>query len=249
MILVKLFIYYCKRLIRHLYWLYRLSTINGLKQLHINFPVCIEGKGKIRLGASSSIDRGASLKVAENSQLSLGANTFVGLNTDIRIGSQASLIGKDNCSIGNNSRLYINHHWEFGHNSNIATNCSVFSREPGLFGRLIMMSNSYIADNCIIDVADDIVIGIDVAIGPNCTFYTHDHEYDDLSLPAWNGKKTTGKIVIGDKSWIGSNVTILPNVTIGQHVVVAAGSVVTKSIPDNTVWAGVPARQIKSLVE
>jgi acetyltransferase-like isoleucine patch superfamily enzyme len=61
------------------------------------------------------------------------------------------------------------------------------------------------------------------------------------------GEKKVGKILIGDKSWIGSNVIILPNVTIGQHVIVAAGSVVTKSIPDNTIWAGVPAKQIKSL--
>ncbi|MBS2098542.1 acyltransferase [Carboxylicivirga linearis] len=245
----KLISAYFKFFIRHLYWLYRLSAVKGIKKLKVNFPVCIEGKGQIAFGPSSVIDKRASLKVTLNSALSFESNTHIGQNADIRIDSGASLTGKENCSIGNNSRIYINNHWEFGNNANIATYCSIFSREAGLFGRLIMSDNSYIADNCIIDVADDVIIGKDVAIGPGCTFYTHDHEYDDLNLPAWNGKKTTGKIEIGNKSWIGSNVTVLPNVSIGKHVVVAANSVVTKSIPDNTVWAGVPARQIKSLVE
>jgi acetyltransferase-like isoleucine patch superfamily enzyme len=167
---------------------------------------------------------------------------------DVRVGTDASLSTLDNCTLGTGTRLFINNHWTFGNNANIATNCAIFSRESGLFGKLIINNNSFIADNCIIDVADDVIIGEDVAIGPNCTFYTHDHEYTDFALPAWNGNKTTGKITIGDKSWIGSNVTILPNITIGKHVVVAAGSVVTKNIPDNTVWAGVPAKQIKSLI-
>ena len=47
--------------------------------------------------------------------------------------------------------------------------------------------------------------------------------------------------------WIGGNVTILPGVTIGNNVVVAAGAVVTKDIPDNTLVGGVPAKKIKDL--
>jgi maltose O-acetyltransferase len=47
--------------------------------------------------------------------------------------------------------------------------------------------------------------------------------------------------------WIGGNVTILPGVTIGNNVVVAAGAVVTKDIPDNTLVGGVPAKKLKDL--
>lgn len=47
--------------------------------------------------------------------------------------------------------------------------------------------------------------------------------------------------------WIGGNCTILPGVTIGNNVVMAAGAVVTKDVPDNCVVAGVPAKIIKKL--
>lgn len=47
--------------------------------------------------------------------------------------------------------------------------------------------------------------------------------------------------------WIGGNVTILPGITIGNNVVVAAGAVVTHDIPDNTLVGGVPARKIKHI--
>ena len=52
---------------------------------------------------------------------------------------------------------------------------------------------------------------------------------------------------IGNDVWIGGNVTILPGVTIGNNVVVAAGAVVTKDVPDNTLVGGVPARKIKDI--
>ena len=48
-------------------------------------------------------------------------------------------------------------------------------------------------------------------------------------------------VVIGDNVWIGANVTILPGVTIGDYVVVAAGAVVTKDVPSGVLVAGVPA--------
>ena len=61
-------------------------------------------------------------------------------------------------------------------------------------------------------------------------------------------KKAYSKpVAIGDDVWIGGNCTILPGVTIGNNVVVAAGAVVTKDVPDNCVVAGVPARIIKRL--
>lgn len=52
---------------------------------------------------------------------------------------------------------------------------------------------------------------------------------------------------IGNDVWIGGNCTILPGVTIGNNVVIAAGAVVTKDIPDNCVAGGVPAKVIKQI--
>lgn len=54
-------------------------------------------------------------------------------------------------------------------------------------------------------------------------------------------------VIIGNDVWIVGNVTILPGVKIGNNVVVAAGAVVTKDVPDNCVIGGVPARKIKDI--
>lgn len=54
-------------------------------------------------------------------------------------------------------------------------------------------------------------------------------------------------ITIGDDVWIGGNCTILPGVTIGNNVVVAAGAVVTEDIPDNCIVGGVPAKKIRDI--
>jgi maltose O-acetyltransferase len=55
------------------------------------------------------------------------------------------------------------------------------------------------------------------------------------------------KVVIGDDSWIGANVVILPGVTIGQRAIVGAGAVVLRDIPSGSIAAGVPARVIRTL--
>ncbi len=56
-------------------------------------------------------------------------------------------------------------------------------------------------------------------------------------------------IIIGNNVFIGSGCTILPGVTIGDNVVVGAGSIVTRNIPNNSVYAGVPAKLIKSIAD
>ena len=55
-------------------------------------------------------------------------------------------------------------------------------------------------------------------------------------------------VTIGNDVWIGGNVTILPGVTIGNYVVIAAGAVVTKDVPDNCVIGGLPAKKIRVFV-
>lgn len=97
---------------------------------------------------------------------------------------------------------------------------------------------------------NNVVIG-PVTIGRNVIFAQHvvvsglNHGYEDPDVPIKDQLCTAGKITIGDDSWIGANAVITAGVHIGKHVVVAGGSVVTRSVPDHSVVAGNPARVIK----
>lgn len=96
----------------------------------------------------------------------------------------------------------------------------------------------------ILDIAP-VYIGNYVMIGPNTLITTVNHP---MTPRGRREKKAIAKAVhIGNDVWIGGNVTILPGVTIGNNVVIAAGAIVTKDVPDNSLVAGIPARVIKKL--
>ena len=88
-----------------------------------------------------------------------------------------------------------------------------------------------------------ITIEDDVLIGPKVNLITEGHPLN----PAERKALTVKPIVIKRNAWIGAAVTILPGVTVGENSVVAAGAVVTKDVPANTVVAGVPAKVIKTI--
>jgi len=89
-----------------------------------------------------------------------------------------------------------------------------------------------------------IIIGNNVLIGPNVVLRCNNHIFSNLKIPISNQGMTEGSILIEDDVWIGSNSVILPDVCIGKGAIVAAGAVVTKSIPPYTIVGGVPARTI-----
>lgn len=82
-------------------------------------------------------------------------------------------------------------------------------------------------------------IGKNTKIGPNCQFYTPNHPMDFMERR--EPKETAHPISIGEDCWIGGGVVIGPGVTIGNRCIIAAGSVVTRDIPDDSLAAGVPA--------
>ena len=95
---------------------------------------------------------------------------------------------------------------------------------------------------CYIQAANEIILGNNVRIGPNVGIISSNHVFDDYD------KFIKGPpIVIGNNCWIGMNSVILPGVTIGDHVIIGAGSVVTKSFPSNVLIAGNPAIIIKKI--
>lgn len=92
-----------------------------------------------------------------------------------------------------------------------------------------------------------IVIGDDVWTGHHVYITDQNHGYEDLSLPVSRQVMPERPVSIGDGSWLGHGTVVLPGATIGRHVVIGANSVVTGTIPDNCVAAGVPARVIRKI--
>ena len=89
-------------------------------------------------------------------------------------------------------------------------------------------------------------IGSHVNLAQGIVVTALNHNFNDCSLYIDQQGITTRSVVIGDDVWIGANAVILPGVTIGSHSVIAAGAVVTKDVPDNTIVGGVPAKVIKT---
>lgn len=112
------------------------------------------------------------------------------------------------------------------------------------FGRFIELGkNVFINHGCTFLDLGGIKVEDDVMIGPQVCVVTENHPLN----PADRKALVTKPITIKRNAWIGANATILPGVTIGENSVVAAGAVVSKDVPPNTVVAGVPAKVIKLL--
>ena len=92
-----------------------------------------------------------------------------------------------------------------------------------------------------------VTIGNHVNLAQGITVTALNHNFKDTTLRIDEQGISTNPVVIGDDVWIGANAVILPGVTIGRHVVVAAGAVVTKDVPDNCVVGGIPAKILKDL--
>jgi acyl-[acyl carrier protein]--UDP-N-acetylglucosamine O-acyltransferase len=98
------------------------------------------------------------------------------------------------------------------------------------------------------DSEGKIIIEDDVLIGSGVHVYVANHEYRNPNiLISEQGHSKAKKVVLKRGCWIGANSIILPGVTVGEHSVVGAGSVVTKDVPPYTVAVGNPARVIKKI--
>ena len=93
-------------------------------------------------------------------------------------------------------------------------------------------------------------VGNNVMMGPNCVIYTVNHCHDRTDIPMiLQGNEIERLVIIGSDVWIGANVIILPGVKIGHGVIIAAGSVVVRDIPEGVLAAGVPCKVIRKITD
>jgi acetyltransferase-like isoleucine patch superfamily enzyme len=88
-------------------------------------------------------------------------------------------------------------------------------------------------------------VGNNVIFAQNIVMSGLNHEYSDVNTPISKQDVSTALIRVEDDCWIGANAVLTAGITVGKHSVVAAGAVVTKSIPPYSIAVGNPARVIK----
>lgn len=114
------------------------------------------------------------------------------------------------------------------------------------FKGLTMGESCFIGDECLLDLADSIILGGHVTLAERVMILTHmnvgfaDHPLQRY-FPAFSAP-----VIIERGAFLGANVTVLPGIVIGEGSFVAAGSVVTENVPPWTLMGGVPARAIRT---
>ena len=173
---------------------------------------------------------------------------------------QGSVIGK-NCRLGPNA-FCIN----MGDKTDIRIGDDVvcrglLRRENFGSGRIIIHENVYIGDDCLISCAEHIEIGRYTMIAHGVQIFDNDthpvsvkqraqdqqiiFKGDDISRPQIKSMP----VFIGDYVWIGFNSIIMKGVRIGDNSIVAAGSVVTRDVPENAIVAGNPAKLVRMIIQ
>jgi len=112
------------------------------------------------------------------------------------------------------------------------------------FGRHIKIGkNVFINHACTMLDLGGITVEDNVQIGPKVNLISETHPLD----PSTRKSLILKPVVLKRNAWIGAGATILPGVTIGENSVVAAGALVNKDVPDNTVVAGIPAKVVRTI--
>lgn len=171
---------------------------------------------------------GRRVKVRHGYLLTAGKNLILEDNVSVNALSANGIMMGDNVSIARDSILLCT-----GIISTKGTGITIGDR-TGINAR------AYLAGQ------GGITIGNDVIIGPNVQVFSENHNFSNPEIKIKEQGFNKQPVTIGNNCWVGAGATILAGVTIGDGCVIAAASVVTKSIAPNSVVAGVPAKVIKN---
>jgi acetyltransferase-like isoleucine patch superfamily enzyme len=143
-------------------------------------------------------------------------------------------------------------HVTWPHQVSLGKDCrlehDIFFKYDGIYApgpSIIIADRVFIGFGCEFNVRKRVEIGADCLIGSGCKFIDHDHGTARRDLPmSQQLEGAEAEIVLESDVWLGANVVVLKGVRIGRGSIVAAGAVVTKSVPEYEIWGGVPAQKI-----
>ena len=117
--------------------------------------------------------------------------------------------------------------------------------ETGKGGSIKICDNASIHPKCQINaLIAPITIGHGVMLAPNCAIYSYNHGVDPSKPILGQPLESSGPVIIDDGAWLGFGVIVLSGVRIGKGAVIAAGSLVTKDVPDYAIMGNAPARVV-----
>jgi len=120
------------------------------------------------------------------------------------------------------------------------------SEDDGAEPEIHIGTGTFIGRNAYLGAFKPLYIGSDVLVGAYSYLITGNHQTTDRQIPIQQQGFAGAPITVGNGAWLGTHVVVLPGVSIGEGAIVAAGSVVTSSIPAWEIWGGVPAKFIKN---
>lgn len=145
---------------------------------------------------------------------------------------------KYGCLISHRAEVELSKNLTIGKRTQIGS----FTKIKASDGKLNIGEDCFIGNNCFITAdAAGVTIGAYSMISASVSIIGNNYRYDDLSIPVSQQEKTSRGITIGEDVWIGASCVILDGSEIGEHCIVAPGSVVSGTIPANSVVQGNPA--------
>ncbi len=187
---------------------------------------------RAQIGTGGLIFKGKNCRIDYKKYLCVGSNCIIEDNVTIKAISKNGIQISDNVTIAFGARL-------------IGTGVI---RNKGI--GIKIGSNSAIGSNNFIGGQGGVEIGENVIMGPDVRIFSENHNIDKKDIAIKNQGESRIGVCISDDCWIGASVTILDGVKLSKGTVVAAGSVVTKSVIEpNMVIAGIPAKILKSRLQ
>lgn len=117
------------------------------------------------------------------------------------------------------------------------------------FGRNIELGNGvFVNRDVMLDDRAPLTVGDYSMLAAGVVIETHTHAYEDFSVPFPHTGRSYAPVSIGSNTLLGYKVAVMAGVSIGDRCIVAANSVVTRDVPDQTIVGGVPAKVIKTIV-